>query len=359
MSIRSSIRLVSPESRFGFTLVELLVSILVLSISASLVLFAMTGAMEVAKRARTKATIAKIDRIISDLWDDYQSRRVPIRIPPGTAPPDAARMRLNAIRELMRLELPDRITDVRDDPYPPSKEPLVQMARTAVSHGFLRALPTGWNLNNPNAQERDKALRFQGAECLYMILSKTKDGNRSAIANFSEDSIGDVDDDDMPEILDAWGNPIEFIRWPAGRRAYPGIDGEWGEDGVDDDNDGIVDNATEALWPNTDDVRPIPTKQDVGAEDPYDFRKVDPRWQDADLTNDPFALYPLIYSAGADREYNIASDGDPQIRYSASSPADPYQIVPILNYSIQLGAVQDPSSDGHLDNIDNHFLGTR
>lgn len=38
----------------------------------------------------------------------------------------------------------------------------------------------------------------------------------------------------------------------------PGTDKAWGRFNVDDDGDGIIDNASEALWPNSDDFGPFP-----------------------------------------------------------------------------------------------------
>jgi len=312
--------------RTGFTLVELLVSILVISILASLVLFAMAGAVDKAHEAQTKSRIARIDRVISRMWNDFETRRVPIRIAPGTDPRVAAAIRLDAIRELMRLELPDRITDVRDGPYVASysDSQLVPMVRPALSAAYLRSIPDSWDvdLNNVTQAQANEALRFQGAECLYLILSKAKDGDRPAIASFSEESFGDVDGDGMPEILDAWGSPIEFLRWPAGLRSFPTINS-------------------------------------VSVPDPFDRRRADPRFRDADPTNDPFLLYPLIYSPGSDRGYNIAArDPNGAIHYSSSTDmysADPYLVVA----GFQFGSVKDPTIDEAVDNIHNHFLEAR
>ena len=251
--------------RRGFTLVELLVTVVIIAILASMVMFALAGAVDKAYAAQTKSRIAKIDRVISRMWRDYETRRVPIRIPSGTHPIFAARMRLDALRELMRLEMPDRITDIQDAPIvlvnPDNPEGgnnpnlFPTSWRSALNEAYRRtANANGWDADSPEAR------RFQGAECLYLILSKAKDGGRPAIAGFSEDSIGDVDGDGMPEILDAWGNPIEFLRWPTGLSS------------------------------------PI---NSTAEHDPFDRRKVDP---------DAFLTYPLIYSPGQDRQYNIASE---------------------------------------------------
>ena len=349
MQARPPVPTATSGIRTGFTVIELMVSVLVISLLASLVLYAMSGAVEMAYKARTKSRIARIDRVISRMWRDYETRRVPIRITPGTDPKIAAAIRLDALRELMRLEMPDRITDVRDDPYVHSfpEFQLMTLTKPALSWAYSRSNQNTWTP------------QFQGAECLYLILSKAKDGGRPAIAGFSKESIGDVDDDGMPEILDAWGNPINFLRWPAGRRADPGEDGAWGVEGQDDDGDGIEDNSTEALSPDSDDVRSLPTINSVSVPDPFDRRKIDPRWHDSDLTNDPFLLYPIIYSAGPDREYNIYNrDLKVPIHYTDrvnGHSADPYMEVNRL----QFGSILIPDSDGAADNIHNHFLESR
>ena len=318
MPIRSSpthstSRLTARGSRFGFTLVELLVSILVLSILASLFLFAMSGAMNVARTARTKATIAKIDRIISDLWDDYQSRRVPIRIPPGTNPPVAARMRLDALRELMRLELPDRIADVE---LGNSFQPRALEGRPALSlayERFAQSKPKQWTVANQNA------------ECLYLIVSMWRSGNRNGIDLFSDSEIGDTDigpdgePDYMPEILDGWGNPIRFLRWAPG-----------------------FNSAKQNNDPNT------------APHDPFDPRELDPN---------AFTLFPVIMSAGPDREWDFAftvtdSGGNELVDFHAVNN-NPFAQFGGESLGTPSDTNNDMRIDAFFDNIHNHLIETR
>ena len=80
---------------------------------------ALMGASEDGRRARAKAQITKLDQLISEKWNSYRFRQLPIRIPAGTNPVVAAQMRLNVMRELMRMEMPDRLTDLIDLPAPP------------------------------------------------------------------------------------------------------------------------------------------------------------------------------------------------------------------------------------------------
>jgi hypothetical protein len=88
----------------------------------------------------------------------------------------------------------------------------------------------------------------------------------AAIESIPASNIGDTDGDGVPEILDAWGRPLGFIRWPVGF--------------VDPDND----------TSSTDEFDPYLT--DFG-----NFVATVPR---------PFSVRPLIISAGPDREFGIA-----------------------------------------------------
>src|SRR5262245_50018619 len=102
--------------RNGFTLTELMIVIAIIAILAGLGVSAMSGATNLAREHRAGTMLDKIDQLIMQRYEGYRTRTVPVRIPVGTAPRLAAMIRLNAIRDLMRMELPDRKSDVIDPP---------------------------------------------------------------------------------------------------------------------------------------------------------------------------------------------------------------------------------------------------
>ena len=103
--------------RSGFTLIELLITVAIIGIMASMVLFALYCAGEASKTAKTRSLVTKLANVINAKMDAYQTRRVPIVIPPETTSLQlTAKYRLDALRDLMRLEMPDRWTDVIDVP---------------------------------------------------------------------------------------------------------------------------------------------------------------------------------------------------------------------------------------------------
>jgi hypothetical protein len=263
----------------------------IVTMLSSMALVAMWSAQEEARIQRTRAQIAKIHEILLDNFEAYPSR--PVRLAANLPPGERRRERLLVLRDMMRMEFPDRQSDLLTDPLFPAlpKPPL----RRALERR-LASLGGTWTRQH------------EQAECLYLILSCLRFEDRDALSYFRDSEIGNVDGDAVPEILDAWGNPIAFLRWAPGFSEHPGPNGAWGVNGVDDDGDGITDNYTEAGWrsippqPGEDDfLSPsfIQTRNAQRSPDPFDPLKVDPRWSDGDETFAPFLLFPLVFSAGS------------------------------------------------------------
>jgi prepilin-type N-terminal cleavage/methylation domain-containing protein len=343
--------------RGGFTLIELLVVISIIALMATAALFAMWGVMEEAKADRTRRQIERIDQAIQQRWDNYLTRSIPLNLPATTTPYLAAVIRQKAIRDLMRTEMPDRITDVVDDPV--GLVGTLKLPVGALQRGYRRRclLALGSKPNNPSQPNYAKwSASYEESECLYLILSSMNEEGTNAVLDFMPPSeIGDIDKDGMPEILDAWGRPIIFIRWAPG--FYSDRQSQ----------NGMVD------------------------PDPFDPLKVDPRFGDTDTTNDPFLLFPLIMSAGSDGAFDIQTDGeknkkmadsqDDAFRYSytdwytGSIPSneprwpmtnDPYWLGGDPSYlqskgitPLFIGTLSDSNRNGKLeygDNIHNHLL---
>ena len=370
----SEFRTLNSCRRRGFTLTEDLITITIIALLAGLGLSAYSGAIEMAREQRTRAQIAKIDQFIMERYEGYRTRAVPLKTIPGNPPRTAAQNRLTALRELMRLEMPDRISDLCNaaelsDLAADNSLNAITSTGSVLSASLLPTLPAltrsykrraavviasqgGWTTAN------------QGSECLYLILSTMRDGDKSALDFFYSEEIGDTDGDGMKEILDGWGNPIEFLRWPAGYCEQPGVDGAWGIAGVDDDNNGLVDDVSEAGWPGTDDLRPRTpqTRNHRLSPDAFDPAKVDIRWtvSNSNYPNAvfpltyPYAVYPLIYSSGRDKAFDVSSGS--LIYAKTTPPNDPY-FTGSANTLPDVGMIADSNGDGFAnwpDNITNH-----
>ena len=327
------------RDRLAFTLVELLMVIMLIGILASFVLVALAGVNESAKEDRTRAQIMKIHELLMERWEQYRYRRVPVINPQlvthrknpvlmeaaGLKSPNLiiAFDRLEAVRELMRLEFPTQIGEVigqqkgartrlRDSNSR-------RLSTPALSRGYFQraAVATGGDVSLWSAD-------FESAECLYLILSQIRDADSSALDFFRENEIGDVDGDGMKEILDAWGTPIYFLRWAPG--FVSPVQQPLAEKEIQDDMFDPMRLGGSPAFPNR------------GAYDPS--------------YTGPRELYPLIFSAGPDGQYGIVMNIEGQ---------DTWYFVRSNPYAPEMRSIGSPTDPDVVnkkmdDNITNHFL---
>ncbi len=315
-----------PVLRPGFTLVELLVVIVIIGMLAAMTLGALAAARESARKEKTKSTITKLDTIIQGKYAEYASRRLPI---PNLKinPLAMAELKLQVLREIIRMEMPDRLTDIT---YPrdhsitnPPKQlndinrsfnvGVVTVQRPSLNRRYFR------QIYDFTSDPADASLRiskeFNQAELLYLIVAADPDAREL----FQENEIGDYDQDGFFEFHDAWGRPIMFLRWA------PGFVSE---------------------------MQPLPRDED-NDHDPFDPRKVD---------GAAYRLVPLICSGGPDKTYGIHVDGlDPatawvfQYDFLDTTPGRLYTHTLAENIGKFYSTGDDAGT--HHDNITNHSIG--
>jgi prepilin-type N-terminal cleavage/methylation domain-containing protein len=291
----------------GFTLIELLIVVTIVALLGGIMMFALAGARANALEKKTRTTIQRLHEAMLARWVTYETRRISWQEGQGpsanTSPSDAARMRLRALRELMRMELPQAWSEV-------SAQPTTGIVRPAANRAYQRRVMEAKSRDGRRASESANFSDLANAECLYMILT-TRMGEEESIRDSIKDSeIGDVDGDGLFEFLDGWGNPICFIRWA------PGFESD--------------------LQPY--EARTNPRKKEY--HDPFDPLMTDDK---------AFALFPLIYSAGRDQKWDIhhKREGDMNSPYTQQSMGQPMD-------EDGFGFSQD-GRDNSRDNIHNHM----
>ena len=350
----------------GFTLVELLVTITIIAILASVLLGTLFFSAEKAREARTRSMISRLDQAITIRWETYRTRRVPVDVQEvatfygltPTNPQHVALVRLLALRELMRMELPDRWTDVEDDPGLGSGVP-GGLQRPAISHAYLERYTN--NVNPVTGAVTNPTFPLQSAECLYLIVTTGGLGDDAVLEDhFRHADVGDTDNDGAPEFLDGWGRPIRFLRWA------PGFVSELQPMMVDDPSTAGVDESLQRdVMNNHDPLDPLKVDLPEPMLTPLD----PPKFSGLRTTDNLFAgfrLFPLIYSAGPDGVVDIRGDISDipadVLRYRNIVPLnDPYHDPDPSDPSLDryIGSPADIDVDGlnHLDNIHNHMLG--
>jgi prepilin-type N-terminal cleavage/methylation domain-containing protein len=278
--------------RRAVTLVELLITLAIMAIIAAAVLGTASAAMESARRSRTQSTITKLDRLLTEALAGYATRRVDVHpdyrnsITFSFRGADAGRatqdVRLLAARELIKYEMPDRWTDVIDDPKILNAQPSL-----AIRYRSVYA-----NLKGDAATKA----RYQGAETLFLVvMAATGDGE--ARTQFQSAEIGDVDEDGAQEFVDGWGNPISWLRWPEA----------FGPPSTDADPlDPYRRDKPDSTGPTANQY-----KQQEGEPRLHNVAKVLGEFLPA-LRDDRPARYvaPLVYSMGRDGESGINAKAD-------------------------------------------------
>ena len=351
-------------SRSAFTLVELMVTMAIIAILGAAMAYAVAGAQQSANIAKTRSLIAKIHSLVMQKYESYRTRRLPISIPafvldPTNGPKDSmnnpipiptparaiAQVRCDAIRQLMRMEMPERWTDVIDDPQPitvqqPGSPPgsaspwvyfdvasatpdgkggytnvnnpaVVTMVRPSSSQAYLAVYNGVYGATKSGNDPPAAAAKHQAAKCLYLLITMGLD-DPDALENFSQQDIVDFDKSGCKEFVDAWGNPIWFLRWAPG--------------------------MVSALQPDA--PTPGSTARDQRMRDLTDPTGVYGSPQPGALVLNPatssqtsgpsrkggntFALYPLIFSAGPDSNYDTVAEwfGKGFFHYKSTNPAN-------------------------------------
>jgi prepilin-type N-terminal cleavage/methylation domain-containing protein len=428
---------IAKRPRRAFTLVELLITMLIIAILASIFLGALSEAEEAARVARTQALVNKLNNMVMARWDTYKTVRLPIAADAKSIGGQAAlfdsssdivrfrqniaRRRMFALREMVRLEMPDRYEDI--DPSKFHQVVLIRPedgspVRTAIWYAYQRRMTSAKaaradtkNLSLTQFLSR-AAERFESAECLYLIVTTNIDSSEVSSEHISPQDWADTDQDGMPEFIDAWGQPIEFLRWAPGLESplqpvyrFPTNDEDdkrWRafhqQHPRDPDDaskmisrwnitvDRVIDNAATNITTSGAGRTLIPRTVIVPQEDPFNPMRVgslpdkasqgvgwtrSTRWKPGDPPPEAgYALFPFIYSFGPDRSSGIvhARSGDGYVYDSSPSDGYPDQTADIKfsdPYAVYKnaegtkfyrGAPTGEGTDG--DNITNHRIGT-
>ena len=195
---------VHNRPRTAFTLIELLLVMAIIAVLASLGFSLIGSAERDALETRTQAGIERISDVLNRKLEDFRYRTLPVRMPVGAPPEDVQALHLQALAELLRVEFPFLLVQV---------DPSITFPQNNSSPVNTVSPP----LTRPNIVSRyfqkveDATAEFQDAELLYAILSLNFDEfGQPLSAVLREREIGDTDGDGCMEVLDAFGDPLQY-----------------------------------------------------------------------------------------------------------------------------------------------------
>lgn len=360
--------------------------IAIIAILSSLFLGALDQAEQTAKVARTASLVQKLHNMIMARWDNYRAVRLPINVDARVGDnfanagneqqsrfrQDVARRRMLAIRELVRMEVPDRYDDLMFTPEvlrsPQNGTPIRPFLWSAYQRRMLAAKAANQISKDEKLPEfiGRIAVDNQSAECLYLVMTVGVENTATSVEHFNSSDFGDTDRDGMPEFIDAWGRPIHFLRWAPGfvspaqplysyQTSDPRASVFHGTQPRDPRNGNLIISRWKIQIDRATDTSVSPAKVYdklliIDQDDPFNPMRVGPvadtvpgqgwlrssRWRPGDPAPEHgFILMPLIYSNGPDAQSGIdhcyANFGykikqSPTESLGAVSQSDPYNL---------------------------------
>ena len=222
-------------TRSGFTLVELLFVVAIIAVLGAVAAGVLGKAKKDAQIAATRSRITQIEAIMQTVIEEQEVRRLPGNLldfvssfDPRERRHRARNLNRRVAAALLLAEFPTAL--VNDDGEFISNPGLGQLApvnsppdpvlgvnfRGWAENEFSNAMFTQYLINTQTAEMRfwetfdgDSTLNAPG-EYLFLILSRIDVGGISALESLGPNLVGNPDNDDHPDIVDAFGDSMQL-----------------------------------------------------------------------------------------------------------------------------------------------------
>ncbi len=196
------------RGRPGFTLVEILVVLAIIAVLASLTSVAVLRWIDTGKQQTTEATIQKVkkelDRQVKLVLKKTDDESIPTAVV-TLAGNDMNRARVIWKKLRLRQEFPETLAEATLHP----STIVASLAGVTDLNPLYTTVP---NIQNLNANSASAAL-------LLLSLKRNRGGKAMSEDDLGANNVLDTDNDGFKEIIDSWGNPVLFCRWPTGSAA--------------------------------------------------------------------------------------------------------------------------------------------
>lgn len=199
--------------RPAFTLVEMLVVIAIIAILSAITVGAVIKMTSAGKLSNTRSIMGSIDKTLKEHWAYVVAEAkketglsVPFAVMNATFGPDATggdRNRIIWIKMRLMEAFPVSFAEVAN-PYP-------------YATGIIPTTMRKYNATYQQALAAKKAgtlATTESSACLLMSLAITRNGTSLSSDVLGTSYVTDTDGDAIPELVDGWGNPLTFFRFP-------------------------------------------------------------------------------------------------------------------------------------------------
>ncbi|MDO5309075.1 MAG: type II secretion system protein [Planctomycetia bacterium] len=330
------------SKRVGFTLVELLTVITIIGILSAISITTVRASIASARATQTRTTIAKIDAVLTPIYEKYQYRRIALDDTNLAIESKLDRVpaRIFAMRDLLRCDLPCSEAELLE-PSAIYNAGAGSLA-TSLQKSYITSVNRALNKTSVVGDMGSGNAYTANAELLYLVITNADPEARLA---FTDREIADTDGNGLFEFVDGWGRPICWMRWAPGLTRSDRQPQSYGSGATIDKEDadpfdplGFLDN-----W-----------RQSSGDYYALNGREMPAGW----------FLVPYVFSAGPDGKYGLVMpdvvrsevNGDEEQGVADASLRSVSDMLdPFSGLSLTFGE-PDSSDKAHLDNLDNHTL---
>lgn len=310
--------------RAAFTLIELMVVITIIAVIMSLTAGAYFKFIGSQKQSNTVLLAQKISNALKQHWqaviDQARTETIPSDVT-SWAGNDPERARVLWVKLRLKQEFPISFSEV----FTPSGagNSYVSASDLPPKPSYVDALSQAGITSGTGGLTNEQ----QSAVLLYLILSQKRRGmNFEVDKELSSSELVDAPGTpagSLKMIVDAWGNPLAFSRWPTGS-AEP-VNAGQPQSGLNDAQDprGTLANQSWATTSNNGYTAFITYMHALpaGSTSPTSYK-----------------LVPEVYSAGADKQFGVTQNLDfTDSNGNATATPNPQAFDNLYSYDKQLG----------------------